>query len=205
MSSSVTANRARRDRLHAEGKCTRCGKPNPTPERKVCTPCQQVCATKARERRAAAVHPIKLWVPLTTKHREGDATWGSSEDDGERDGPHRNRGVRGLTRAIDIAERAEREIYGRSPYAWRHFTGPAPVVDHGDTKAAMAYVFWLNLALEKGGWSSNETAGLRREQRKWFKREMGLDDRYNLYGNKPGRLVEQFEKKVGHGERSERR
>jgi hypothetical protein len=99
--------------------------------------------------------------------------------------PHRNGGVRCL-REIDLWDAEERAVYGKGQYTWRLETGPAPKVSCCDRDAATAYLFHLEIAQDKGGWTTNEASGLRREIKKWRKRAKGLDPKYNLHGNRPG-------------------
>jgi hypothetical protein len=149
-----------------------------------CDQCRAKIAAAGKARRG--IKPLFLFQGIVAKHKDGSADWGSSEDDGTLEGPYRNGGVRGLTRPVDTAEREEREVYGRSRFAWRTVTGPVPKVSHGDHHVAMAYLFWLEYARDMGGWSTNEMAGLYREIRKWRIRANGQDPKWNHHGNNPG-------------------
>lgn len=125
------------------------------------------------------------------------ADWGSdtSDDGSELEGtpnPRRNGGMR-YFRAIDMADREDREAQGkdRLKYSWRSLTGPAPTTTTGDKQAAQAYLNRLNHAIDVGGWTSSEAAGLYLAKRVWQSRAKGEDHRYAEVGNKSGGLDKQ--------------
>lgn len=129
---------------------------------------------------------------------DAPADWGSdSEDSGSSHNgpdppPERNGGMR-YFRAIDVADREEREARGLKclKYSWRTETGPTPQVHRGDIEAAKIYLRKLEIAIDKGGWSSSEALGLYNARKVWSARAKGNDPRYAEVGNRKGGLTKE--------------
>lgn len=138
----------------------------------------------------AVSSPRQAGRPAGTVRKPAD--WGGDghEGGGPADDPKRNGGMR-YFREIDMADREEREGMGltRRKYSWRTITGPTPDVKYGDRKAAKAYLDQINAAIDRGGWTSSEAAGLYEARRVWKARAAGMDARYNLVGNRQGGLT----------------
>lgn len=104
--------------------------------------------------------------------------------------PNRNGGMR-YFRAIDMADREDRLAQGKKSfkYAWRSITGPTPRVTVGDRQTARSYLHKIEQAIEHGGWTSSEAAGLYLARKVWSARAAGDDQRYNEVGNRQGGLT----------------
>ena len=66
--------------------------------------------------------------------------------------------------------------------------GDPPVLTTGDRIAARAYHKHILRALDMGGWTHSEQTALTRLEKVWGARARGTDARFNIVGNKAGRL-----------------
>lgn len=85
---------------------------------------------------------------------------------------------------------------GQRRSSWLAELGPAPVCDPGDHTAAKAYLLRLIGLIERGGWSASECASLHALVKRWQRRAAGQDRRFNLVGNRPGRLPRDLEARI---------
>ena len=77
--------------------------------------------------------------------------------------------------------------------------GPAPVCAPGDHQSARAYLLRVVSLIERGGWSASECAGLHVLAKRWRRRASGQDARFNLVGNRTGRLPRTLEARLKEG------
>jgi hypothetical protein len=90
--------------------------------------------------------------------------------------------------------RDRRGLTPRRPHYSRTFyneLGRAPTTASRDE--ARVYYAAINRALDKGGWSRGEWAGLRRLEKRWRRRVDGDDTRWTIVGAKSGRLPAELE------------
>lgn len=102
----------------------------------------------------------------------------------------------------DRAQRFDREERNAGRHLRAAFwstLGEPPLCNPGDKQAARAYVKQIEATLERGLWTRNEVTMLRQLYRKWDKRAKGEDARFNMVGNRRGRLPRPIEQKVRHG------
>lgn len=96
-------------------------------------------------------------------------------------------------REIDMSDREERVARGVKAlkYTWRTIVGPTPELKRGDRLAAKEYLRRLEDAIDKGGWTTSEAAGLYLARKVWQARAQGEDPRYDEVGNRKGGLTKQ--------------
>ena len=75
------------------------------------------------------------------------------------------------------------------PSRFREALGPPPVVDPGDHKAASSYVDHIISVTSRGGWSRVERKTLSQIKARWRLRAQGRDPRFEVVGNRAGRLT----------------
>ena len=90
----------------------------------------------------------------------------------------------------DAEERAVQLLRGKAKLkaAFYAVIGDPPVLLVGDRYAARAYHKYILRALDMGGWTHSEQTALTRLERVWRDRARGADPRFNLVGNRSGRL-----------------
>lgn len=93
---------------------------------------------------------------------------------------------------------ARARVYG----AYWSMTGPAPVLDRGDT--ALARAFWERLkdALDAGGWTPADAASLAKLEQRWRERAFDRDPRFTIAGTRAGRLPRDIEAQIAERRRA---
>ena len=101
-------------------------------------------------------------------------------------------------RVAESGDREERRARGGrwSAAYWPMLGGGAPLCSPGDTTSAKAFLLKLESAIDRGGWTRNEWAHLHELHRVWSARAYGDDPRFNLVGNRAGRLDREVEKNI---------
>lgn len=94
------------------------------------------------------------------------------------------------------AELVRRVHRGHRKGAYIFLIGPPPLCDPGDVDTAKGYLYRITAAIERGGWSPSECAALHVLRKRWAHRAGGQDTRFNLAGNKPGRLPRGLEAQI---------
>lgn len=147
-------------------------------------------APKSPKRRRPADNDRDDFYPPENSHHiriekvlPGSADWGC-DGGGDEDS---NGGMK-YFRELEMQERTDRWAQGKTKqkYSWRSMVGPAPQVSSGDRMAARLYLNRIEEALDQGGWTASEGAGLRLARKVWRARAHGEDPRYEIRGNRPG-------------------
>lgn len=95
----------------------------------------------------------------------------------------------GHMRRIEVADREEREAYGKPLTAgYRHIIGPTPKLRAGDTEGAKLFLWKIERAIDQGMWTRSEWRRLYTMRDKWKRRAAGTDARFTEVGNKSGAL-----------------
>jgi hypothetical protein len=76
------------------------------------------------------------------------------------------------------------------------FIGPPPSCGPADYARALGFSVSVHEALDQGGWSDKERSSLYRLGRTWSARAAGEDIRFNLLGNRPGRVSAEVQEKL---------
>lgn len=119
------------------------------------------------------------------QHGALEKGWSMGSD--EENGDGRSGKLFGHLRPIDVADREQREAYGKPlPACYRHIIGPTPKCGSGDVRSAKIFLDKILAAIDEGGWSSSEFSRLYRLRDKWQARASGLNARFMVVGNKSG-------------------
>lgn len=107
---------------------------------------------------------------------------------GTHGGENRSR-LFGHLRDVDVADREEREAYGKPLNAtYRTALGPTPKCRAGDIKTAKSFLHNIQQVIDEGEddrdmYSTSEWARLYRMRKQWQLRANGLDPRFMVVGN----------------------
>jgi len=93
-------------------------------------------------------------------------------------------------RQKDILDRQERAQFREEGVElaprWRREIGNTPVLKPRDYQGAWEFVYRIDEAIRKGGWTKQERNGIKRLRRKWKEKADGKNEFFNMCGNPYG-------------------
>lgn len=87
-------------------------------------------------------------------------------------------------------------VYGPFEPAFRAITGPTPRCGPGDLRAAASFLYKVQEARARGGWTAGERSSLAYLERVWARRASGRDTRFQLVGSRPGPAPRPFRRVI---------